>query len=93
MILIVLFSLFETMNYSLLFGGSAPHYFYQIMERTLTGRSKLNQLLFFACERLIYTPAFQVLSLFFLSIFEVSAIALNPFETYLHLGFELNFKY
>lgn len=48
-----------------------PHYFYKIMEKTLVGRSKLNQMLFFASERLIYTPMFQALSLFFLSIFEV----------------------
>lgn len=48
-----------------------PHFFYKLMERTLVGRSKLNQLLFFACERLMYTPMFQALSLYFLTIFEV----------------------
>lgn len=57
----------------LLFGGSMPHYFYKIMERTLVGRTKLNQFIFFACERLMYTPMFQALSLFCLSIFEVNA--------------------
>lgn len=50
-----------------------PHFFYKIMEKTLVGRTKLNQMLFFACERLIYTPLFQVLSLYFLTIFEVSS--------------------
>lgn len=49
-----------------------PHYFYKLMEKTLTGRTKLNQILFFACERLMYTPMFQALSLFCLAIFEVS---------------------
>lgn len=48
-----------------------PHFFYKLMERTLVGRTKLNQLLFFACERLMYTPIFQALSLYFLAIFEV----------------------
>lgn len=56
-----------------LFGGSVPHYFYKLMERTLAGRSKLNQLLFLATERFMYTPAFQALSLYTLTIFEVSA--------------------
>lgn len=69
-----------------------PHYFYKMMERTLTGRSKLNQLLFFACERLIYTPAFQVLSLFFLSIFEVSVCfeSVLKFITFVDLSGTLN---
>lgn len=51
-----------------------PHYFYKIMEKTLVGRSKLNQLLFLAAERLLYTPLFQSISLYTLSIFEVSSI-------------------
>lgn len=51
-----------------------PHFFYKIMEKTLVGRTKLNQFVFFACERLVYTPLFQALSLFSLSIFEVSWI-------------------
>ncbi|XP_055315453.1 peroxisomal membrane protein 2 [Sitodiplosis mosellana] len=63
-------SLFAYALFGLLFGGSMPHYFYKIMEKTLVGRTKLNQILFFACERLIYTPLFQALSLFCLSIFE-----------------------
>lgn len=49
-----------------------PHFFYKIMEKTLVGRTRLNQLLFFACERLIYTPMFQALSLYFLAVFEVN---------------------
>lgn len=68
----------KTLPNRLIFGGSMPHYFYKIMEKTLVGRSKLNQMLFFASERLIYTPMFQALSLFFLSIFEVRpAFVLN----------------
>lgn len=58
--------------FRLLFGGSMPHFFFKIMERTLIGRTRLSQLLFFACERLIYTPLFQALSLYFLAIFEVN---------------------
>lgn len=64
--------LFKFFSSRLLFGGSMPHYFYKLMEKTLTGRTKLNQILFFACERLMYTPMFQALSLFCLAIFEVS---------------------
>ncbi|XP_031638517.1 peroxisomal membrane protein 2 [Contarinia nasturtii] len=63
-------NLFAYALFGLLFGGSMPHFFYKIMEKTLVGRTKLNQFLFFGCERLIYTPMFQALSLFFLSIFE-----------------------
>lgn len=63
-------SLFAYALFGLLFGGSMPHYFYKLMEKTLTGRTKLNQILFFACERLMYTPMFQALSLFCLAIFE-----------------------
>lgn len=59
-----------------------PHYFYKIMEKTLVGRSKLNQMLFFGTERLIYTPLFQVLSLFFLSIFEVSICFCSQVQIY-----------
>lgn len=99
-------SLYAYALFGLLFGGSMPHYFYKIMERTLTGRSKLNQFLFFACERLIYTPAFQMLSLFFLSIFEGKSQqqALNNLYTlywpvlkanwtYLSLAVFLNIRY
>lgn len=56
-----------------MFGGSMPHYFYKIMEKTLAGRTKLNQILFLATERLCYTPLFQAISLYTLAIFEVSA--------------------
>lgn len=69
-----LWFLFKFFSSRLLFGGSMPHYFYKLMEKTLTGRTKLNQILFFACERLMYTPMFQALSLFFLAIFEVSLL-------------------
>lgn len=58
-------------SFRFLFGGSFPHYFYKLMEKTLVGRTKLNQLLFLAAERLLYTPTFQALSLYTLAIFEV----------------------
>lgn len=48
-----------------------PHYFYLMVERSLTGRSVVDRLLLLASERLIYTPAALVLSLFFLAILEV----------------------
>lgn len=60
--------------FSLLFGGSMPHYFYKLMEKTLVGRTKLNQVLFLGCERLLYTPLFQAISLYLLAIFEVRAL-------------------
>lgn len=54
-----------------------PHYFYKLMEKTLVGRTKLNQLLFLAAERLMYTPAFQALSLYTLAVFEVSVLIIQ----------------
>jgi len=56
--------------FGLTFGGSLPHYFYQIMERILTSQKGLKPLLFFATERLIYTPMFQAISLYALAILE-----------------------
>lgn len=56
--------------FGLLFGGSLPHYFYQIMESILTSQKGLKPLLFFATERLIYTPMFQAVSLYALAILE-----------------------
>lgn len=47
------------------------------MEKTLVGRTKLNQLLFLAAERLLYAPAFQALSLYTLAIFEVNVCDLE----------------
>lgn len=64
---------FVLLSARFLFGGSVPHYFYKLMEKTLVGRTKLNQLLFLGAERFLYTPAFQALSLYTLAIFEVSA--------------------
>lgn len=72
-----------------------PHFFYKMMERTLVGRTKLNQLLFFACERLMYTPIFQALSLYFLAIFEVIIdshtfeIIFNSFNLFMGVEFSL----
>lgn len=57
--------------YSLLFGGSLPHFFYEIMEQILTSQRGLKQMLFFTTERLLYTPMFQAVSLYSLAILEV----------------------
>lgn len=63
---------------SLLFGGSVPHYANKLGERYLVGRIRINPyLLIFMIERLIFTPIFQVLSLYFLSVFEVCASEIN----------------
>lgn len=74
-LIILQFDLHWHLAFSFLFGGSVPHYFYKLMEKTLVARTKLNQLLFLACERFLYTPAFQALSLYTLAIFEVSHLS------------------
>lgn len=78
---------------SLLFGGTVPHYANKLGAKYLAGHSKMNQLLiFFACERFIFTPTFQMLSLYFLSIFEVCD-SLNLFiknSKYFHRKFIFN---
>lgn len=72
-----------------------PHYAFKLGERYLAGRTRMNPfLLLFLCERLMFTPVFQVLSLFFLSVFEVCEIAriyyaekyinLKTFESKIH---------
>jgi len=63
-------SMFAYGLFGLLFGGSLPHFFYKIMEKSLAEKTKLKQLLFLAAERLLYTPTFQAISLYSLAVFE-----------------------
>lgn len=59
------------LNFSFIFGGSVPHYFYQTVERLFHEDVKFRKFFQFISERLIYAPLYQVLSLYFLSRFEV----------------------
>lgn len=55
----------------LLFGGSIPHYFFQCLEWLIPGSSKMavvKQLLF---QRLIFTPIYQLFTLYTISRLEV----------------------
>lgn len=56
---------------SLIFGGTFPHYFYQNVEHILAHAGKAKQYYMFLIERLVYAPIYQVVSLYFLSRFEV----------------------
>ncbi|XP_057320501.1 peroxisomal membrane protein 2 [Microplitis mediator] len=51
--------------FGLLFGGPVPHYFYKIIYKYFK-----HPLAILLIERLLYTPCFQVLSLYMLSRFE-----------------------
>ncbi|XP_037818265.1 peroxisomal membrane protein 2 [Lucilia sericata] len=59
--------------FGLLFGGSVPHYFYQTVERLFHQDVKFRKFFQFISERLIYAPFYQVLSLYFLSRFEMNS--------------------
>lgn len=56
--------------YSLIFGGSFPHYFYKYVEEFLKNAGKAKQMYLFLIERLVYAPVYQAISLYFLSRFE-----------------------
>ena len=56
--------------FSLLFGGTLPHYFYAFMERVLDQDLKFRKLIQFAMERLLFAPIFQGVSLYSLARFE-----------------------
>lgn len=60
--------------FGLVFGGTMPHYFYKYAEQLLAnaGKAKLFYLLFL--QQCIYTPLYQLISLYTLSRFEVSNI-------------------
>ncbi|XP_067011073.1 peroxisomal membrane protein 2 [Anabrus simplex] len=56
--------------FGLIFGGTVPHFFYQLLDRVLTEETSnlyMKQLLI---ERLIYTPLFQALALYMLARLE-----------------------
>ncbi|EDW17247.1 peroxisomal membrane protein 2 [Drosophila mojavensis] len=63
-------SLFAYGLFGLIFGGSVPHYFYQTVERLLSHDFRFRKFFIFLFERLGYAPLYQLLSLYFLSIFE-----------------------
>uniref|UniRef100_D3TP31 Peroxisomal membrane protein MpV17 n=1 Tax=Glossina morsitans morsitans TaxID=37546 RepID=D3TP31_GLOMM len=68
--------------FGLLFGGSVPHYFYQAIERLFRRDFKYRKFVQFISERLVYTPIYQALSLYILSLFESNShdIALKSAE-------------
>lgn len=55
--------------FGLAFGGTCPHYFYGFIEK-LTKDMKKRKLIQFFMQRLLFTPVFTAISLYFLSIFE-----------------------
>lgn len=63
-------SIFAFGAYGLLFGGSVPHYFFECLEWLIPGTSHLavvKQLLF---QRLIFTPLYQLFTLYTISRLE-----------------------
>lgn len=64
-------SVFAYGLFGILFGGTVPHYFYQTVER-LFSDLRFKKFFLFLSERLAFAPFYQLLSLYFLSIFEVS---------------------
>ncbi|TMW52822.1 hypothetical protein DOY81_002089 [Sarcophaga bullata] len=68
--------------FGLIFGGSVPHYFYQTIERLFHQDVKFRKFFQFISERLIYAPLYQVLSLYFLSRFEMNShkVAISNLE-------------
>jgi len=65
-------SVFAYGLFGLIFGGTVPHYFYQIVERLFSHDVRFRKFFVFLSERLAFAPLYQLLSLYFLSIFEVS---------------------
>ncbi|XP_067642674.1 peroxisomal membrane protein 2 [Eurosta solidaginis] len=59
--------------FGFIFGGSVPHYFYQTVERLFKRDMKFRRFFQFLTERLIFAPFYQLLSLYFLSIFEMNS--------------------
>lgn len=74
--LLLLFVVFR-----LIFGGTVPHYFYQTVERLFKHDMKFRRFFQFLSERLIFAPFYQLVSLYFLSIFEVIEIFAANFIT------------
>lgn len=91
--------------FGLVFGGTCPHYFYGFIEK-FTKEMKQRKLIQFLMQRLMFTPAFTAITLYFLSIFEGAspdqAMAklfalykkvLTANWTYLTIPVYVNFKY
>lgn len=57
-------------SFGLLFGGTVPHYFYQIIEKIFPHGMPYRNIIVFLAERLMFAPFYQALSLYFLSRFE-----------------------
>ncbi|KAF4523916.1 hypothetical protein B566_EDAN012267 [Ephemera danica] len=66
--------------FGLLFGGTVPHGFYKILESIAPGDSVSASILRFLIERFIYTPLFQLLSLYSVSVFEDNWKYLSLFQ-------------
>uniref|UniRef100_A0A6M2DDT3 Putative conserved plasma membrane protein n=1 Tax=Xenopsylla cheopis TaxID=163159 RepID=A0A6M2DDT3_XENCH len=57
--------------FGLLFGGPVPHYFYKTLEELMPANGSNGRIITkFLIERLLYTPFYQVLSLYTLARFE-----------------------
>lgn len=91
--------------FGLVFGGTVPHYFYGYIEK-LTKDMKKRKLIQFFMQRLLFTPFFTAISLYFLSIFEGASpqqASMKMFAlykkvltanwTYLTIPVYVNFKY
>ncbi|XP_054735324.1 peroxisomal membrane protein 2 [Anastrepha obliqua] len=59
--------------FGLIFGGTVPHYFYRTVERLFNHDMKFRRFFQFLSERLVFAPFYQLLSLYFLSIFEMNS--------------------
>ncbi|KAH8390739.1 hypothetical protein KR215_001248, partial [Drosophila sulfurigaster] len=70
-------SVFAYGVFGLIFGGTVPHYFYQIVERLFSHDLRFRKFFIFLSERFAFAPLYQFLSLYFLSIFEVSLVGLD----------------
>ncbi|XP_055912699.1 peroxisomal membrane protein 2 [Eupeodes corollae] len=57
-------------SFGLLFGGTVPHFFYKLIDKIFPHKMPMRKILVFMAERLIFTPFYQALSLYFLSRFE-----------------------
>lgn len=56
--------------YGLLFGGTIPHYFFQCLEWLIPGSSTMSIVKQLLVQRLIFTPLYQLFTLYTISRFE-----------------------
>lgn len=63
-------AVFAYSAFGLLFGGSVPHYFYQLIGKLTENFGRFKNVGEFLLERALFAPVFCALSLYFLSIFE-----------------------